>query len=68
MTTKILDSLENETECVGLSESAIDNGKDSCKFSVYMIIFCGGFIHAPCFRVAMSKPWKCETDLSKCTY
>lgn len=67
MTTEILDSLDSvsinevKTECLGLSKSSIDKGKDSCKFSVHMIIF----FHAPGLRVAMSKPWKCRQESFK---
>lgn len=30
-----------------------------------MVLFCDGTFHAPGFRIAMSKPWKCEAESLK---
>ncbi|KAI5654171.1 hypothetical protein M9H77_31358 [Catharanthus roseus] len=53
MTPDILDCLvsfsinEDETECVGLPKSAIDNAKDSCKFSgtSILVLMCLKILH-----------------------
>lgn len=36
---------DEESHCVGLSQSEVDGGLDSCKYSVFMVIYRGGTIH-----------------------
>lgn len=37
----------------------VDQGIDSCKYSIYMVPYGGGTLHASRFNAAMSKPWEC---------
>lgn len=64
----IIDSFsltDEETQCVGLPKTVVERGIDSCKFSVFMIVYGRGFIHAPGFCIAMAKPWKCAANSFK---
>lgn len=38
---------------------------DSCRYSIFMVIFERCFIHAPSFQIAMMTPWKCESESFK---
>lgn len=64
----IMDSFslnEDETDCVGLSQTEVNGGTENCKFSVFMVIYGYGTIHAPGFCIALSKPLKCARESFK---
>ncbi|KAI5650417.1 hypothetical protein M9H77_36422 [Catharanthus roseus] len=44
----------------------IDRDEDEvARVVAFMVLFCDGTFHAPGFRIAMSKPWKCEAESLK---
>lgn len=58
-------SMKMTNQWVGLCKPVVDWAIDSCRFSVFMVIYGGGFIHALGFTNAMISPWKCELELFK---
>lgn len=66
--SNIMDSFtpkEDETQCVGLSQTIVDASLEECKNRVFVVIYSGGVINAYGFRIAMSMSWKCEYESFK---
>ncbi|KAI5652254.1 hypothetical protein M9H77_29441 [Catharanthus roseus] len=56
---------ENETQCVGLSQTEVDSGLEDGKNNVFAIVYGKGEIYANGFQIAMSRAWHCESESFK---